>query len=132
VPLTLLPQNSAASTFLLRLAGLAGDPSYRRWARWCLQRFPNSHREHGAYAAGFGQALARLFAPELTIVVNGTPGDSGLRSLLRAALTELRLSAPSIRFQQANGAPTMRIERDGSTLATIADASELRALADGL
>ncbi|MBI2887882.1 MAG: thioredoxin domain-containing protein [Chloroflexi bacterium] len=87
-PLTMLTQNATAATFFLRLADLSGQQEYRDWARCALQSFPNAHREYGAYAAGYGHALARLLTPALSVTVTGTPGDAEARRLAREALTQ--------------------------------------------
>ena len=68
-------------------------------AHWALRRFPNSHRTYEAFAAGFGHALARLLALPLIITITGVPGDVGVRSLARAALTQLRHGDLVLRFQ---------------------------------
>jgi uncharacterized protein YyaL (SSP411 family) len=110
-PLTMLTQNASTAMFLLRLAGLSGDQSYREQASWALGCFPNSHREHGAYAAGFGHALARWLSPPLTIVVKGPgPGDAGMRRLMRAALTQLRHPNLDFRFELSRGTDKASLE----------------------
>ena len=88
-PLTVLSQNAAAASFFLHLAALSGNASYREQAAWSLMSFPNSHRQHGAFAAGFGQAVARLLAEPVTVTVAGHPGSARVRALARAALTQL-------------------------------------------
>ncbi len=54
-----MSQNARAALFFLRLSALAGNPQYRQAARGALERFPNAHSEHGAFAAMFGQAVGR-------------------------------------------------------------------------
>jgi uncharacterized protein YyaL (SSP411 family) len=89
-PVTVLLQNANAASFFVRLADLSGDIAYRKTAYWALKRFPNAHRTHGAFAAGFGHALGRLLALPLTVTIAGAPGDAGVRALARAAMTQLR------------------------------------------
>ena len=102
-PLTVLSQNSDAAVFFLRLAALSGDPSFREQAVWSLKSFPNSHRQHGAFAAGFGQAVARLLADPLIVTVTGTPGSDQVRDLARAALTKLGAGNLVLRFAESDG-----------------------------
>jgi uncharacterized protein YyaL (SSP411 family) len=99
-PLALLTQNAGVARLFIRLADLSDAPSYRRWARWALQRFPNSHREHGAFAAGFGHAVAMLFSPPVIMTISGAPGDPTMRSLWRAALRQSRLFSPTLSFSK--------------------------------
>jgi uncharacterized protein YyaL (SSP411 family) len=95
-----LAQNAHAAAFFVRLADLSGDLDYRKLAHWALKPFPNSHRQHGAFAAGFGHALGRLLALPLTVTIHGTPGAPEVRSLARAALTQLRHGDLVLRFHQ--------------------------------
>lgn len=97
-PLRLLAHNAIAAEFLLRLAALAGDRSYREQARGVLVVFPNQHRLHGAYAAGFGRAVAALFGRPRLIELSGRPGES-LRRQAREALTSAGSPAAVLRFQ---------------------------------
>ena len=95
-PLTVLSQNADAAGFFLRLAAFSSDPSFREQAVWSLQSFPNSHRQHGAFAAGFGQAVARLLADPTIVTVTGPPGSDpgpGRESLLTDPLVA-PLSSP--------------------------------------
>jgi hypothetical protein len=68
-------------------------------AHWALRRFPNSHRQHEAFAAGFGHALGRLLALPLRVTINGRPGAPEVRSLARAALTQLHHGDVVLQFQ---------------------------------
>jgi uncharacterized protein YyaL (SSP411 family) len=99
-PVTVLTQNANVAIFFVRLADLSGDIAYRKTAHWALRRFPNSHRHYEAFAAGFGHALGRLLALPLIITITGVPGDSGVRSLARAALTHLYHGDLVLRFQE--------------------------------
>jgi uncharacterized protein YyaL (SSP411 family) len=99
-PVTVLTQNASAAAFFVRLADLSGTLDYRKLAHWALKPFPNSHRQHGAFAAGFGHALGRLLALPLTVTIHGTPGAPEVRSLARAALTQLRHGDLVLRFHQ--------------------------------
>jgi uncharacterized protein YyaL (SSP411 family) len=89
-PVTVLTQNASVAALYVRLADFSGNIDYRKMAYWALKRFPNSHRNYEAFAAGFGHALGRLLALPLRITISGVPGDPGVRSLARAALTQLR------------------------------------------
>ncbi len=62
--------------------------------------FPNTRREHGAFAAGFGHALSRLLALPLTVTVAGAPGDPSVRALARAALTQMRHGDLVLNFRE--------------------------------
>ena len=75
-PITVLTQNARVATFFVRLADLSGHADYRQAAYWALRRFPNTHRQHEAFAAGFGHALAHLLTLPLYIAITGAPGDS--------------------------------------------------------
>lgn len=78
-----MSQNTRAALFLLRLAELHADPAYadttapapsayietaattsltayRNAAATALTPFTDAHHNHGAFAAGYGLALARL------------------------------------------------------------------------
>jgi uncharacterized protein YyaL (SSP411 family) len=100
IPLTVLTQNAHVAMFFVRLADLSGDIAYRKIAHWALRRFPNSHRQHEAFAAGFGHALSRLLALPLRLTITGIPGDPGVRSLARAALTQLHHGDLVLQFQE--------------------------------
>jgi uncharacterized protein YyaL (SSP411 family) len=99
-PVTVLTQNANVASFFVRLADLSGDIGYRKTAYWALRRFPNSHRTHAAFAAGFGHALARLLALPLVLTITGVPGDAGVRSFARAAITQLHHGDLVLRFQE--------------------------------
>ena len=99
-PVAVLTQNANVASFFVRLADLSGDIAYRKTAHWALRRFPNSHRHHEAFAAGFGHALGRLLALPLIITIKGVPGAPGVRSLARAALTQLHHGDLVFRFQE--------------------------------
>jgi uncharacterized protein YyaL (SSP411 family) len=98
-PVTVLTQNATVAAFYIRLADLSSAIDYRKTAYWALKRFPNSHRHYEAFAAGFGHALARLLALPLHLTITGVPGDPGVRSLARAALTQLRHGDVVLQFQ---------------------------------
>ena len=100
VAIPVLTQNAAAAAFFVRLADLSGEIRHREEAVWALKSFPNSHRQYGAFAAGFGHALARLLALPLAITVNGIPGDPAVRSLARAALIEHGHGDVVLRFRE--------------------------------
>ena len=102
-PLTVLSQNAEAAVFFIRLAALSGDTSFREQAVWSLKSFPNSHRQHGAFAAGFGQAVSRLLADPIVVTVTGTPGSDQVRDLARAARTKLGASNLVLRFAENGG-----------------------------
>jgi uncharacterized protein YyaL (SSP411 family) len=100
-PVTILTQNATVAAFYVRLADLSGVMDYRKTAYWALKRFPNSHRQYEAFAAGFGHALGRLLALPLRLTITGMPGDPRVRSLARAALTQLRHGDIVLQFQAA-------------------------------
>ncbi|MCH7606642.1 MAG: hypothetical protein IH962_05765, partial [Chloroflexi bacterium] len=127
VPLTVLTQNAAAAAFFVRLADLSGETSYREQAVWALKSFPNAHREYGAFAAGFGQALGRLLALPMVITVTGPPGDAAVRALARAALTQLGHGDLVLRFHEdrREGAARAEIELEGRNVGSITDPADL-------
>jgi len=100
IPVPVLTQNANAAAFFVRLADFSGDIAYRQTAHWALRRFPNSHRQHGAFAAGFGHALGRLLALPLRLTITGVPGAPAVRSLARAALTQLHHGDMVLQFQE--------------------------------
>jgi hypothetical protein len=97
-PVAVLTQNATVAVFFVRLADLSGIIDYRKMAYWALKRFPNAHRRHEAFAAGFGHALSRLLTLPLVLTIRGTPGDPGVRALARAALTQLHHGDLVLRF----------------------------------
>jgi uncharacterized protein YyaL (SSP411 family) len=109
-PVTVLTHNATVAAFYVRLADLSGVIDYRKTAYWALKRFPNSHRQYEAFAAGFGQALGRLLALPLRLTISGVPGDPGVRSLARAALTQLRHGDVVLQFHAAHGPQTASAE----------------------
>jgi uncharacterized protein YyaL (SSP411 family) len=109
-PVTVLTQNANVASFFVRLADLSGDIGYRKTAYWALRRFPNSHRNYGAFAAGFGHALGRLLALPLVITIAGVPGDAGVRALARAACTQLRHGDLVLRFREDRQCQTASAE----------------------
>lgn len=127
-PVTVLTQNANVASFFVRLADLSGDIDYRRPAHWALRRFPNSHRTYEAFAAGFGHALGRLLALPLVITIKGVPGDSEVRSLGRAALTQLHHGDLVLRFREdrQNQTASAEVQIGGRLVGPIADPASLR------
>jgi len=127
-PVAVLTQNAHVASFFVRLADLSGDIAYRKTAHWALRRFPNSHRRYEAFAAGFGQALGRLLALPLILTITGTPGDAGVRSLARTALTQLHHGDLVLRFQAEQQCQTASAEVhiDGRLIGPITDPASLR------
>jgi uncharacterized protein len=127
-PVTVLTQNANVASFFVRLADLSGDIAYRKTAYWALRRFPNSHRQYEAFAAGFGHALGRLLALPLTITITGVPGDSGVRSLARAALTQLHHGDLVLRYEEDGQCwkASAEAQIDGRRVGPIADPALLR------
>ncbi|MFQ6030918.1 MAG: hypothetical protein ACE5Q6_25920, partial [Dehalococcoidia bacterium] len=126
-PVTVLTQNASVASFLVRLADLSDNLDYRQEAHWALRKFPNSHRNYEAFAAGFGQALSRLLSLPLTVTITGTPGDPGAINLARAALTGLRHGDLVLRFRETSddaGAKAL-VQVDGLEV-TITDPQDLR------
>jgi uncharacterized protein YyaL (SSP411 family) len=113
IPVTVLTQNANTAMFFVRLADLSGDIAYRKMAHWALKSFPNAHRHHEAFAAGFGHALSRLLALPLLVTIRGIPGDPEVRLLARAALTQLRHGDLVLLFQEdvegKNASATVRM-----------------------
>jgi uncharacterized protein YyaL (SSP411 family) len=105
-----LTQNANVASFFVRLADLSGNMAYRKTAHWALRRFPNTHRTYEAFAAGFGHALGRLLALPLVITITGVPGDARVRSLARAALTQLHHGDLVLRFQEDRQCQTASAE----------------------
>lgn len=100
VSIPVLTQNAAAAAFFVRLADLSGEISYREQAVWALKSFPNSHRQYGAFAAGFGQALARLLSLPSVVTISGMPGDPLVLALAREALTQQGQGDVVLRFRE--------------------------------
>jgi uncharacterized protein YyaL (SSP411 family) len=125
VPLRLLTQNAATAQFFSRLASLSGEEAYRNWAYRALQAFPNAHRDHGAFAAGFGQATVWLLRPALRATLRGRPGDPRLRTLLRTAATGLQHPNIVLRFEQSPGRSSIEIEYRGRLSGPITDSARL-------
>ena len=105
-PVTVLTQNASVAWFFVRLADLSGDITHRKTVHWALRPFPNAHRRYEAFAAGFGHALGRLLALPLVISITGVPGDFGVRSLARAALTQLHHGDVVLHFHANRGSQT--------------------------
>jgi len=99
VRMTVLTQNAALAALFLRLAALGNQRQYREQARWALQPFPDTHRRYGAFAAGFGHALALLLSEPAHVTIAGQPGDPAVRAHMRTTLARLRPRSPVMRFQ---------------------------------
>lgn len=103
VPITVFSQNAHVALFFVRLADLSGNIAQRKLAHWALKPFPNTHRQHEAFAAGFGQALGRLLALPLLVTLKGRAGDPHLLQLARAAMMQLRHGDIVLQFQEDRG-----------------------------
>ncbi len=127
IPIPVLTQNALAAAFFVRLADLSGDVAHREHAVWAMKSFPNSHRQFGAFAAGFGHALGRLLALPLVVTIAGEPGSPEVRALARAALTQLGHGDMVLRFrQQANGGPAKaEIQLEGRPVGSIASPEKI-------
>jgi uncharacterized protein len=128
VPLTLMTENAEAAMFFTRLADLSGDAAYRGVAARALACIPNSHREHGAFAAAFGHALARWLSPPLLVKLTGRPGAPDTLALLRAARTQLRHPNVVVRYHDAAGdtpGPTLNLAGNGVSYGQISDPEQL-------
>jgi uncharacterized protein YyaL (SSP411 family) len=125
-PLTLLTQNAAASAFLRRLADLGGDEERRRWALWALQPFAAAHRQHGAFAAGLGDALARLLAPPVQLILSGRPGAADTLALLGAAHNGLRCANLVLRCRPEPGPASVELRAGDRSLGVFGDPAALR------
>lgn len=106
VPIAVLTQNARVAAFFVRLAALSGHTTYRQLASWALQSFPNAHRDYGAFAAGFGQALAQWLTPPLYVTMTGAPGTPDVLALARSSLMRLRHGHVVLLLHaRANGQP---------------------------
>ena len=99
-PMKVLAQNARLAIFFVKLADLSGEEDYREQAVWSLKSFPNAHRNYGAFAAGFGHALARLLSLPVIVTVVGTPGDHSVLEMARAALTQLGWGDMVLQFRE--------------------------------
>ena len=126
-PITALPQNARLAAFFVRLAALGGNPVHKEQAVWALETFPNAHRQYGAFAAGFGHALAQLLGSTVTVTVAGPPGHALVRALARAALTGLGCGDVVLRFRAhpQGTAPQAEVEVAGHQSRTISDSATL-------
>jgi uncharacterized protein YyaL (SSP411 family) len=141
LPVKALNQNAAAALFFIRLSDLSGDPAPRAAAHWALAPFIESYRPYGAFAAGYGHALARLQSRPLIADVTGQPGDAATLVLARAAATQMKHGdvvfrfreapagvRPSVRFvAQGAGSPPYSDPRDVTPARLVADLSSPRA-----
>lgn len=125
-PMTVLAQNARAARFFAGLADLGGGAEYREEAVWALAGFPNTHRKYGAFAAGFGHALARLLASPVTVTVVGVPGNPAVRAMARAALTHLECGNLVLRFRESSeSGASAEIEIAGRPVRTVTDPANL-------
>jgi uncharacterized protein YyaL (SSP411 family) len=109
-PMKVLAQNARLAAFFVKLADLSGDESHRKQAVWALKSFPNAHRNYGAFAAGFGHALARLLSLPVIVTVVGVPGDPSVREMARAALTQLGWGDLVLQFRENHDLSSARAE----------------------
>jgi uncharacterized protein len=130
-PLTLLTENARAARFFIRLAALTREPRYLDSAMWALKKFPNSHRQQGAFMASFGHAISELLAPPLRVELKGEAGEPETLALLRAALTQLRHANVPLRFRQnpgdANERPQLLITTAEGTIGPVREPEEVNA-----
>ena len=127
IPIPVLTQNALAAAFFVRLADLTGDLNQRENAVWAMESFPNSHRQFGAFASGFGHALGRLLTMPLVVTLTGKSGSPEVRSLAQAALTQLRHGDVVLRFRQGhdNGPARADIQLEGRILGSITDPGQI-------
>ena len=109
-PMKVLAQNTRLAAFFVKLADLSGDESHRQQAVWALKSFPNAHRNYGAFAAGFGHAVARLLSLPVIVTVVGKPGDPSVREMAHAALTQLGWGDLVLRFRENHDVPVTTAE----------------------
>ena len=128
VPIAELPQNAAVASFFVRLSDLTGELTYREEAVSALKRFPGAHRQFGAFAAGFGQALARLLTLPLIVTINGSPGSPDVRDLTLAATTQLGHGDVVINFQEVSQGTDAwaDIQMRGRLLGSISDPANFK------
>ncbi len=123
--LPILTQNATTAAFFVSLADLSKNLEYRKLAYWALKRFPNSHRDQEAFAAGFGHALSRLLAQPLYVILRGAPGDPGLRALMHAALTQLKHGDLVLQFRSASDLASATINIGNRTFGPFTDPAAL-------
>jgi uncharacterized protein YyaL (SSP411 family) len=109
-PMKVLAQNARLAVFFVKLADVSGQEAYREQAVWALKSFPNTHRNYGAFAAGFGHALARLLSLPVIVTVVGAPGDPSVLEMARAALTQLGWGDLVLQFQENRDLALARAE----------------------
>jgi uncharacterized protein YyaL (SSP411 family) len=107
-PVTSLTENAEMARFLIQLADLSGEAGWREEARFALKPFPGQHRVYGAFAAGFGRAVALLLSPTLHVEVEGSAGDAAARTLLRSAASVAQHPGVCITFE-AGKEPDIRV-----------------------
>ena len=127
IPIPVLTQNALTAAFFVRLADLTGDLSHREQAVWAMRSFPNSHRQFGAFAAGFGHALGRLMALPLAVTITGESGTPQVRALAKAALTQMGHGDLVLRFRQEGEIRPARvdIELEGRPVGPISDPEQI-------
>ena len=127
VPIAELPQNAAVASFFVRLADLSGDTNHREEAVWALKSFPGAPRQFGAFAAGFGQALARRLTLPLIVTITGPAGSPEVRSLAQAATTQLGHGDVVVKFRDTPnaGSAWAEIRLGGSSFGPISEPSQL-------
>ena len=127
VPITVFSQNAHVALFFVRLADLSGNIAQRKLAHWALKPFPNTHRHHEAFAAGFGQALGRLLALPLLVTLQGRAGDPHLLQLARAAKTKLRHGDIVLQFQEDRACEraSVRLRSGDRQIGPITNAADL-------
>lgn len=89
-PLRDFRQNALAARWLLELATLTGEDSYRRSGTRILQVFLPLYHERGLHASGYALAVADLKRPWAVVDVVGPADDPATRRLARAALITYR------------------------------------------
>jgi uncharacterized protein YyaL (SSP411 family) len=127
-PLTSLAENARAARLFLRLEAITGLAAYHAQAEWALRPFPGAHRKYGAFAGGFGHALALMLTPPVVVDIAAEPGDPQARDLLRAAATRLGHQHLLVQFHSSPGADaaalTVRLGR--RAFGPVSEAGQLR------
>ena len=97
-----LGDNLAAALALMKLGRATGNDSYRGLAEATLSAFAETYREHGEFAAAYGQAVDLWLNAPVEISIEGSPEGADTRALAQAAG---RLSHPHLDIRPAPADP---------------------------
>lgn len=82
--------NAQAARWLLEMAALTGEETYREQATSTLKSLGNAYNEYGLMGAGYALAVAEALAPWKIIKVVGRATKEATRRLVHAGLTTYR------------------------------------------